>query len=237
MKKCFIFFIPFVVVFFACSKARCPVPASVPDSLSTSGTTGIQTNAYTITLQPGSEGKDAVIDSYSPTTNFGNTAFLAIEAWTQNGGFTRIQRSLLDFDYSPLPSGAIITSAVLTLYADTTSNYSAGSVPPGHSQLSGSNAWNLSRITSAWDEQTVTWNTMPGIDTTTTLSLPASDTASEPYSIDVTTFVKDQIAKPTSYYGFYMNLVTEIPYRAVYFYSSNGKYPTLHPTMVIGYIK
>jgi len=225
MKKSFLFVIPFVIVFFACSKARCPKPAS--DNTP---------QAYTITLQPGAEGKDAVVNTFNPTTNYGNTVFEAIEAWTQ-GGSNRIQRSLIDFDYSTIPAGATITSAKLTLYADTTYNYSAGSVPPGHSQLSGSNAWNLARVTSAWDEQTVTWNTMPSIDAKSYLSLPASTSASESYSIDVTTFVKDEIANPTIYYGFLLYLVTEIPYRAVYFYSSDGSYAALHPVLAIEYTK
>lgn len=232
MRKSLLFFIPVVISCFACSKARCPKPVSAD---TTTITTTIP-QAYSITLQPGTGGKDAVINVYNPTTNYGNVPFLAIEAWTQNGS-NRIQRSLIDFDYSSIPSGASITSALLTLYADTTYDYSAGSVPLGHSQLSGSNAWNLTRVTSAWDEQTVTWNTMPSIDSKSYLSLPASTSASEPYSIDVTTFVKDEIANPTIYYGFLLNLVTEIPYRAVYFYSSDDSHTELHPKLVINYTK
>jgi len=210
-----------VVNLSSCKKKDTPAP--IPSS-------------YTVSLQPGAEGLDAVVNALNPTTNYGNTAFEAIEAWTQ-GGSNRIQRSLIDFDYSTIPAGATITSAKLTLYADTTYNYSAGSVPPGHSQLSGSNAWQLSRVTSAWNEQTVTWNTMPTIDAATTLSLPASTSASESYTIDVTTFVKAEVANPTTYYGFLMNLVTETPYRSVYFYSSDDSHTALHPTMVIEYTK
>ena len=214
----------------SCKKQDTPAPTTQPEGTTTTP------GSYTVTLQPGAEGLDAVVNSNNPTANYGNDVSEAIEAWTQSGA-NRIQRSLIDFDYSSIPTGATITKATLTLYADTTTNYSAGSVPVGHSQLSGSNAWNLSRVTSAWNEQTVTWNTMPTIDATTTLSLPASTSVSESYTIDLTTFVKAEIANPTAYYGFMMNLVIESPYRAVYFYSSDGKYPTLHPTMVVEYTK
>ena len=217
-----------VIIIFSCKKSEDPIPVG-PETPS-------NPSSYTVTLQPGAEGADAVINALNPSTNYGNVPFLAIEAWTQSGS-TRIQRSLIDFDYSSIPAGATITKATLTVYADTTYNYSAGSVPLGHSQLSGSNAWNLSRVTSAWNEQTVTWNAMPTIDATTTLSLPATTSASESYSIDVTAFVKDEIANPTTYYGFLMNLETEVPYRAVYFYSSDDSHAAVHPTMVIEYNK
>lgn len=217
-----------VIIITSCKKIENVAPTGTETPTSPS--------SYTVTLQPGTEGNDAVINALNPTTNYGNVPFLAIEAWTQSGA-GRIQRSLIDFDYSSIPSEATITSAKLTLYADTTYNYSAGSVPPGHSQLSGSNAWNLSRVTSAWNEQTVTWATMPTIDAATTLSLPASTSASQSYTIDVTTFVKAEIANPSAYYGFLLNLVTETPYRAVYFYSSDDSHTAEHPTMVIEYTK
>ena len=224
MNKIF-FFIPFIITICACTKIDCPIPVYTPST-------------YTTTLQPGVEGKDAVIDSIAPTTNLGNTTYLAIEAWTQNKQTNfRAQRSLLDFDYSSIPSGAIINKATLTLYADTTFNYSGGVVPDGHSTLSGSNSWGIYQITSPWNEQTVTWNLQPATGTMPAISLPASTSASQAYVIDVTSLVASEIANPNSYYGFYMKLDNEQYYRSVYFYSSDDSHTSLHPKLVIEYTK
>jgi len=233
MNKKHIFFIIIVVICFACSKAKCPTPNQ-------SATTKVVVDTVividsVVTEQIAVSIRSAVVNSLQPTTNYGNVSFITAEAWTQSGS-TRIQRTLIDFDYSSIPSGAKVTKALLTLYANTTLNYSAGSiVGNGHSQLSGSNSWSLSQITSTWDQQTVTWDTTPTVDNTT-IELPASTSNSENYTIDITTFVKAEIANPTLYYGLFMKLDDEQYYRSVYFYSPyDTNYPTLHPTLVINY--
>ena len=124
------------------------------------------------------------------------------------------------------------------MYADTTDDESGGVYPPGHQQHGGAgNSAELNRITSPWNKQTVTWQTMPTVDSNTSISVPASTSASEPYSIDVTKYVQDQLASPGLYYGFLMRLVTEQVYNGLYFYSSKYSHAELHPKMVIEYNK
>ena len=244
-----LFFLSLIAVF-SCSKSRCPQPV-LSDGSSSSNTvnktinntgTGILTitviNAdtlYTLTMQPDSDGIYTIINELQPTASYGQYPYLVAEAWTQNSD-TSIQRSLIDFDYSSIPSGATITSAILTLYADTSHEYSIS----GHliyPNLTNTNNWYLSQVTSAWSMYIVNWNSQPSINTATRLTEPASTSPSEAYTIDVTNFVKQEIANPTAYYGFMLSLVSEEPSRAVYFYSCDGPYANLHPKMVIKYTK
>lgn len=67
----------------------------------------------TITLQPdGTAGKDARIISNQATVNYGIETVLAVG----NSG-ANLQRSLIQFDFSSIPASAIVSSAVLSIYA------------------------------------------------------------------------------------------------------------------------
>src|ERR1041385_6955140 len=118
----------------------------------------------TLVLQPDSAtGQDAPIYTHYASTNLGSDPELNAEAWTYQGT-PGVGRSLINFDLSSIPSGATINSATLTLYNNPQS--SNGLQNGQHSQLSGSDAAWLQRVTSTWAENTVTWNTHP---TTTTV--------------------------------------------------------------------
>lgn len=105
-------------------------------------------------LKPGPVGIDSYVQSPYPDTNEGNDPTLvsgvyqAIYDWTY--------RSLLQFDLSVIPSGNVITQALLRLYA-------YGGADPNGSI--GYQVNNVYRITGSWDE-TVTWNTKPTYDPT-----------------------------------------------------------------------
>jgi hypothetical protein len=184
----------------------------------------------TLTLQPsGATGKDALITSLNPTLNAGTHAEYDALAWT-NGGNPVTFRSLVEFDLSSIPVGATIMDAELTLY-------SYNSPANGqHSTMSGSNAAYLQRITSTWDESTVTWNTQPSVTTTNQASLAASVSPSQNYNIDVTNMVVDMINNPGTSFGFRISLVTESAYRSLVFASSDNATSSLHPKLVITYV-
>ena len=97
----------------------------------------------TLTLQPGSEGKDAEVMSISPEGNFGDTAYLSVGIFT-----VPFARSYLQFDLNSIPSEAVIIDANLGLYYD--SSYELTSLPIG-----------LFRVTESWTEDTVTWDDQP----------------------------------------------------------------------------
>lgn len=228
-----------IICLIACAKPICPEPVSVTTPIivpiittPTVDTTTPKPQRYVVTLQPGSEGKDVVINTNDPTLNYPSRTFLHARAWTSNGN-EFVEKGIIQFDYSPIPAGAVITKATLTLFADTTIDI--GSV--GHSQLSGSNDWVLKRVTQAWDEFTVTWNTEPTTDLNNVIQCAASTSPSQAYHIDVTSWVADEIALPTSYYGFLMQLNNNTPYRAIAFCSSDHQFPSLRPKMVIEYTK
>ena len=207
----------------SCKKPHCPELVT---------TTNLVPATHLVTLQPGSAGKDALLSGVYPTQNFGAVTYLHARAWSINSNLS-LEKGIIQFDYSSIPTGAKITKATLTFFADTILN--TGSV--GHSQLSGPNDWTLKSVTQSWNESTVTWNNIPTTDSTNMLQCAASTSNFENYVLDVTSFVQNEISHPTAYFGFLMQINNQNPYRAINFCSSDNQDPTLHPKMVIEYTK
>ena len=138
----------------------------------------------TIELQPDPiAGKDTYIHGTSGymNDNFGDVNQLPVTSWTFSSTPGTI-RSLVQFDYSQIPAGAQILNAELSLYA-IDSQVGHGQ----HSTLSGSNSAWIERITSPWNESTVSWNTQPATTTLNRVALTASVSQTQNYTgIDVT---------------------------------------------------
>lgn len=183
---------------------------------------------YTITLRPNSiDGKDVLLDSQYPNTNFGSDFDFAAWSWTRLTELTDA-RSLIAFNLNSLPANAIINDARLSLYSNTTS-----AVTQLHS---GSNASLIQRITSSWDENTVTWNTQPTSTTTNQVSLSASTSTSQNYlDIDVTNLINDIRNNPTTGYGLMLKLQTEATYRCLLFATSDHADSAKWPKLTISY--
>ena len=96
----------------------------------------------TITLNPLA---DAFVSNATPDTNWGLQQTLAV----QRPDASHIQFAYLEFDLSAIPAGSTVNSAFLHL--DT-----VGVNPPASSNLI-----ELTNLTSAWTEYTVTWNNRP----------------------------------------------------------------------------
>ena len=180
----------------------------------------IKANAQTtIVLQPGPiEGKDAFLHGLASESdnNFGSNAQLPADAWTF-GGDAGIIRSIMEFDLSSIPAGAVINGAYLSLYSWD----SSGGLGQ-HSTQSGSNDSWVQRITSSWDELTVTWNTPPSVDVINQVALPASTSSTQDYlDIDVSTLVQDMVDNPSTSFGFMLRLQDETYYRRMNFASSD----------------
>lgn len=189
------------------------------------------TNAqYSLVLQPdATSGKDTYIDSRLNSTNFGTHVDFAGIAWT-NGGTPTSCRGLIEFDLTSIPSTATITSAYLSLYSYN-SPYNGS-----HSTLNGPNDCVLQRITSSWNENTVTWDTQPTTTTLNQVTLATSTSSIQNYpNIDVTNMVKDMHANPSSNFGFLLKLNTESYYRRMIFGSSDNTDPNLRPKLVVNY--
>ncbi len=195
----------------------------------TTGLLAISLNIWSqqiITLQPGAvEGKDSRVSSIF-TENAGDWPEFAVTAWTWKGRFGII-RELIDFDLSAINPGAIVEKAQLFLYAPESS-----STGP-HSTQSGSNSMYVRRVTSPWNEHTVTWASQPSTTTYHQVITPASSDPYQNYVINVTNLVQDMIKYPATGHGFMFRLVTEEMYRMVNFASSDHPDTSLHPKLVI----
>lgn len=186
-----------------------------------------------VTYQPNiQEGKDALLHGLASeaNVNYGSNAQLAGDAWTFLGT-PGVIRSVFDFLGMSIPPGALLTSASLDLYAwDQTGGLGQ------HSTLSGSNEGWLRRVTSPWDQYTVTWNTAPSIDTVGQVALPASTSPTQNYlNIDVTALVQLMLDDPAGSHGFELRLQNENYYRLLNFCSSDHMNYALHPALTVCY--
>lgn len=182
----------------------------------------------TYTVQPDSNsGKDALVESRLPNTVAGTTYIYNASAWTVQGVPTTF-RSLVEFDISSIPSYAMITSATLTLYADSDQWFY-------HSTLSGSNNGWIQRITSAWSEHQVCWNNQPTVSSNNQVSLPASTGYRQNYTVDVKQLLLDARSANQQALGLMLRLQTEQYYRELNFGSSDHSNPNKRPRFTVTY--
>src|SRR3569832_892563 len=193
---------------------------------------GLFAQTTTLLLQPGVSGKDAMLDSYSPNLNHANDEELDALGWTISGTPFKL-RGLMEFDLSSIPPGSIIIYSCLTLFNNPTSLN--GLLNGEHSHLSGSNLAYVQRVTSAWSENTDTWNNQPTSTITHQVALPQDTARHENYAVDVTQLVQDMIDSSNSH-GFLIKLANENYYRCLLF--ATGDYPNaaLHPRLEVTYV-
>lgn len=188
----------------------------------------------TIILQP-NDGKDAPLllinGTYHPeidweNTNFGDSDNMRAGAWTWDG-YSGYMRFLLEFDLSEIPSDATISSAKLSLYFTGTEQI--------QSCLSGSNEVIVQRVTSSWDEGSVTWNNQPSVSGENALYIPRIDNPTDDLiDFDLTPLIVDVFQNYPNY-GFLFQAVDESPYRRMTFATSDNSDASLHPKLEITY--
>ncbi len=185
-----------------------------------------------VTLQPdGADGIDAYFVTVSPGTNNGNEVNILSEAWT-SGGNPIEGRSLIKFDLSSIPSGATVTTAKLSLFADSTSIWGTAGQPTSGNN----NASYLKRVSSAWTEMGVTWNTQPTSDTTGQILLAQSINTKQDYTdIDVAAFAQTWIDNPSQNFGMLLDMITTTQYNAMIFCSSDHPNAVKHPKLELCY--
>ncbi|HKR06142.1 MAG TPA: DNRLRE domain-containing protein [Bacteroidia bacterium] len=185
----------------------------------------------TVTLKLNANEEDATIDDFAPANNHPNEIEYASAAWTINGTPV-IWRNLFKFNLNYIPSNATITSAYLNLYFAPQNNFGW----PGHSSLTNSNESIVEQVTSAWSENSVTWNNQP---TTTSLNSiillqSVNDTANY-QNMDVTAMVQDMFYNPSSNFGFMLKLTNEAYYAEMIFASGDNPDSSRHPELVVTY--
>ncbi|MBP1646052.1 MAG: repeat protein [Bacteroidetes bacterium] len=193
----------------------------------------------TITFKPDSSlGKDAIVftrvGANDANTNFGAYPELVMITWTWDGNLGT-NRSLIKFEeLSTIPSNAVITDVKLKFYGIS----SSASAPQGNSYYTGStfptNPVLVKRITSACNENTVTWNNQPSTITANQMTItPSVSKWNWNYIINNTpelkAIVQDMVNYPSTNHRFMLQLETEQTYRDMLFASSDHPDSTLWP--------
>ncbi|MBU3663265.1 MAG: T9SS type A sorting domain-containing protein [Bacteroidetes bacterium] len=174
-------------------------------------------------------GKDARIDSRisHANLNYGNSTTLGIWTWNISGGLS-INRTLLSFPISQIPSDALIQTATLRLFYDSTSVFTMGQ--------SGLNNFVIRRITGNWHEDSVTWNNQPAVTNLNQVSSILGISPSNPnIQINVTNLLN---AARDSFYNsldLRLQLTTEQTFRSIILTSSEHPDTALRPILDIKY--
>ena len=212
-----------------------PPPVTVTPPPATGTVTPTPTTppgAGTIILRQGLNGYQGVADTYiaqyAPDDNYAWRPYMIVRS-------TGAWRSLVRFDLSVLPAGAIVDSATLILHTDETQD------PPDRSTTI-----DLFAIRRHWEVNQVTWNratsTTPwysaGCDSSADRDLSpfaskVIDKTKTSYSIDVTEAVRNWVADPGSNEGFI--IISRGPTVSYGFYTSEWAVEAQRPTLVITY--
>jgi hypothetical protein len=184
-----------------------------------------------ITLKIDNLGDDAVIDDWAPANNNPDEIESYSRAWTINGAPV-IWRSLFKFNIPCDLTAVTVQSANLSLFYATINSYGNAQ----HSSLTSSNESVIQRITSAWTENTITWNNQPSSTSADQVILPQSTSGTQDYlNIDVTAMVQQMINNPATDYGFLLRLITEVHYSQLLFASGDNPDTSKHPSLQICY--
>ncbi|MEO5570992.1 MAG: DNRLRE domain-containing protein [Bacteroidia bacterium] len=181
-----------------------------------------------INLQLASPDEDATIDTYTPNNNYPGEIEYCAGSWTIFG--TPVSwRSLLKFDLSAIPANSTIQSANLSLYFAPNNAFL-----DQQSSLTSSNQSKIQRITSAWSENSVTWNTQPSATMQNEATLAQSVVSTQDYTYtEVTGMVQDMITNAN--YGFLIKQDVEQYYGRMLFGSSDNPNPYWQPRLDICY--
>lgn len=182
-------------------------------------------NTVSIRLGP-LTGQDCNVASYIPDTPLPQYPDIVAAAWTYGGEFN-LWRPLFRFNLSEIPSGAHVTNARLSLF---------GNPSPASALHSGANKSYIRKVTSPWNQQSVTWETQPDFSTVNQVLLPESTSPTQDYTdIDVTAMISDMVNNPSENYGFVIMNRFENIYRSMNFASSDCFDVTKRPLLVITY--
>jgi len=158
--------------------------------------------AAPVIIQP-ANGKDAqIVDGNLGTNNLGNSQFV-MDNWAGNNRAI----GLVEFDLSAY-AGSTVTDAKFGLFH--LFNGSAGTT------------YNVFRVTSAWDESTVTFNTAPSINAVAAATLTIGDTLTDVYrEWDLTALVNGWLAGTFANFGIWIEEVPIAGAGVAYFASSD----------------
>ncbi|UOE41349.1 DNRLRE domain-containing protein [Chryseobacterium suipulveris] len=159
-----------------------------------------------------------VLDS-RPNNNFNYSVSNTIYSWT-DGYNPASKYVLIKFN---VPNLGPISSAKLSLFYNPTDPYESFDTHYGTD-----NGFVISKITSPWDANTVTWNTKPTVTSIGEIELPAPTSNTQNYTnIDVTPLLSAN--------GFQLRMKNPNYYRGLIFASSTNVNTNLHPRLSVCY--
>lgn len=194
-------------------------------------------NYGTLIIQPGPEGKDAMISNLEPDKNFGNykyfeATFLSEPVLT----VMRSNRSLIAFSLDSLPKSAIIKKVMLTLTYDLPvpfdSSFTTDSVPTA------TNSWYggvLQQIIEPWDEMKVTWNTQPKTTEANQVYIAPFIRNTNMIMVDVTRLFVNPSASLLPNYGMLFKLWPTDKFPGFRFGSGDYAEPKMRPLLMVNY--
>ena len=185
----------------------------------------------TLTLQPTDNPSEMTVSILNgqDASNY-NSVSIDVDAWTSSSDPWTL-RGLIQFDLSTIPPNAIIDSANLYLYSDST---------PGtgnfiDANFGTSNSFTIQHVTAAWTASSTNWSNQPAADTINEVVVPITAQSFLDLRENVTAMVASMVKNNTNY-GFLLKLQTEVTYNSRIFVSShNTTYPDRHPKLVVGY--
>jgi hypothetical protein len=200
-----------------------PVSSKHPMLVVTYTVPGI--SCITLRMDPNSE--DATIDNYNPGGNYPNEIEYASRAWTISS-IPTVWRSVFKFDFPCSLAGATIQSAALSLYYAVQNGFGNQQ----HESLTSSDESVVQRITSAWAENTVTWNNQPASTNVDEVILPQSTSGTQDYTnMNVTAMVQQMMSAGNN--GFLLKLTNEIEYANMLFASGDNPDTSRRPKLEI----
>jgi len=222
----------FIILFTACEKKDVE-PILTKSNLNTDETLLLQEGInIKLSLRPQPQnGQDVYVDKEVgvTSTNVNNVPELCASAWTINGNLYGAGFYIRFDSLKLIPSNAHVLSARLFLYGLSNSL----STPQGNQ---GDNKCYVERVTSPWQETTLTYTNRPS-STTENRSILVASTSQWNYNaiVDVTSMASYFIVHSAENYGFYIHQVTQTPYRSLVFGSSEQADRNLRPKLVITY--
>lgn len=170
--------------------------------------------AAELVLQPGSEGKDSMLNRYSGGNNYGSSSQLMV-----NYGTGRAVRGIVEFEgLSAIPKGSTVNSAVIELYSRANS-------PRDY--------FGIYRVTASWAEMSVTWNNQPAHYATAYAKVLVPTTGT--YKWDVKALVAEWVAGTYVNYGFILKRDNEEGGSWPYFCSSDHSTASYRPKITVDY--
>ncbi len=191
--------------------------------------TGVYAQLHTLTLQPGpTDGKDAYLFSYGPDGNYGNNPEFPAVSGTCSGNLCS-GRSIFQFDFTSIPTNAIVVSAKFSMWYN---DHSTSQVADG-----GNNSFHIYRVLEPWKEDSVTWNNQPTYTADNAYAGAPSTSPKQDYSgIDLTGMVQYMVTNPANNYGFLLRLDHEEPYSYILSCSSDDTATLKRPKIVVTYM-